>query len=615
MIPILYSESEQSFTTLGLGALSDATFCEVRTVLNGMFELELRYPITGRRYSDLKISRIIKAVAEKGGTPQLFDIYEITKPISGIVTVYASHVSARKQFIPIMPCSAANIVAAFTAINANAAESNPFTLWTDKSTVAPFNLKIPASLGTVLGGMEGSILDVYRGEFEFDNFTIKFYNHRGQDNGVTLRYGKNITSIEQEESISNTITGICPYWADIDGNNAVTLPEKVVESQSAQNYPFNRTIVKDFSLQFEEQPTEAQLRSAAQSYVASSDIGVPKVGLDVSYENLSDYEGYQDVAPLEQVKLGDTVHVYFDPLNVTATARVTETYYNTLLDKYNKIRIGEAKSTLSTIINEDAATAKEDATNATAGMSNALYEAVNLLSGAEGGNIVINRNQLTGKPYEILIMDSDDVNTAVKVLRLNMNGLGLSTSGIGGPYTAAITGEGIIATAIKTGILTDLNGIFSLDMSTGTVNMANANITGGMINIETASATEDKIILSYETPAVSGAYSVYTFNLSSGSIVIEQNTYEDNGQIHTGCYKTKLTGKDGFHYEKNKNITNRWLELDANDDGFAASFGTYSIEAYPTTGIKVTGANDAYAMLTPTMLVFYDSNGNPYKSL
>ena len=352
MIPILYSASEQNFTTLGLGALNDAISCEVHTVLNGMFELEMKYPITGKRYSDLKIPRIIKAVAEKDGTEQLFDIYEITRPISGIVTVYASHVSGRKSFIPIMPCSASNIVDAFTAISNHSAETNPFTFWTDKSTVAPFNLKNPASLGNVLGGMEGSILDTYRGEYEFDNFTIKFSNRRGQDNGVTARYGKNITSIEQEESIESTITGICPYWADIEGNNVVTLPEKVIESPTADNFPFKRTVVKDFSLNFEEQPTEAQLRSAAESYINSAGIGIPKVGIDVSFENLADYEGYQDIARWEKVQLGDTVHVYFEPLGIEATARVVETYYNTLLDKYNKVRVGSVKTTLATIIND-----------------------------------------------------------------------------------------------------------------------------------------------------------------------------------------------------------------------------------------------------------------------
>lgn len=610
MIPILYSESEQDFTTLGLGVLSDVISCEVHTVLNGMFELEMQYPVSGRRYSDLKISNIIKADAEKNGTAQLFDIYEITRPISGIVTVYASHVSGRKQFIPIMPCSAANIVDAFAAIDSHAAETNPFTFWTDKSTIAPFNLKIPASLGAVLGGMEGSILDVYRGEYEFDNFTIKFRNRRGADNGVSLRYGKNITSIEQEESIASTITGICPYWVDIDGNNAVTLPEKVVESANADNFPFKRTVVKDFSLTFEEQPTVAQLRSAAESYVESSDIGVPKVGIDVSYENLSDYEGYQDIALLEQVRLGDTVHVFFEPLNITATARVTETYYNPLLNKYKRIRVGSVKSTLATIINGDAATAKQDVSNVTAEVSNALDEAVNLLSGADGGNIVINRNNLTGKPYEILIMDTDNVSSATKVLRLNMNGLGLSTSGINGPYTDAITGEGIIATAIKTGILSDLNGLYSLNMQTGTVNMASANITGGTIDIETSAANDDRIILRYRGDMVNYEWEMA---ISPSAVNLTRKLYTDNTFTTLSSIDEMEIASTGITYTRNRGLVSRYKSIRIDNSGVSVSLGTDSVEI-SESNIQVFSSNGR-AELTADGIYFYDDDDNLIKSL
>ena len=485
MTPILYSPSEQDFTTLGLGALNDAISCEVHTVLNGVFELEMQYPVSGRRYSDLKISCIIKAVAEKNGSEQLFDIYAITRPISGVVTVYASHISGRKQFIPIMPCMATDVVAAFQTIKSHSAEENPFTFWTDKSTVGNFILKTPASLGNVLGGMEGSILDTYKGEYEFDNFTIRLWNRRGLDNGVTLRYGKNITSIEQEESIASTVTGICPFWADMDGNT-ITLSENVIESEKAANFPFKRTVVMDFSSAFDEEPTEAQLRSYTQSYIASNNIGVPNVGIDLSYENLSDYEEYKDVALLEQVRLGDTVRVYFEPLDITAEARVTETYYDTILEKYKRVRVGTVKASLSAVINDDAQTAKANTETTKSVLAIAFEQAIDLLSGADGGNIVIRRNEVTDKPYEILIMDTDDMSTARNVLRLNMNGLGLSTNGINGPYTAAITGAGIVATAIKTGILTAIeinngNGTFRVTPS-GELTASSGLIAGWNIN-------------------------------------------------------------------------------------------------------------------------------------
>ena len=612
MIPILYEESEQNFTTLGLGALNDAVFCEVHTVLNGAFELEMRYPVSGKRYSDIRVSRIIKAVAEKNGKTQLFDIYEITKPISGIITIYASHVSERRQYIPIMPFSnAPSATSAFYMINANAAESNPFTFWTDIVTPNAFSLKTPASLGNVLGGMEGSMLDVYRGEYEFDNFNVKFHRRRGQDNGVTLRYGKNITNIEQEESIASTITGICPFWADLEGENVVTLPEKVIESPKAANFPFKRTVVKDFSTSFEEQPTEGQLRMKAQSYINTSGIGTPNIGMDISYEHLSDYEGYQDVALLEQVKLGDTVNVYFEPLEITATARVVETYYNPLLDKYRRIRIGSVKSTLATVINENAEIAKQDVADLVTGTSNALNRAVDLLSGAEGGNIVINRNALTGQPYEILIMDTDDVSTALNVLRLNMNGLGLSTNGINGPYTAAITGEGIIATAIKTGVLSDLNGKFSLDMSSGTVNMANANITGGTVNIETDSENDDRIRLRYESEVVGNEKNIHEFYISPAFAYSDKEHYVNNALSYTDNVRV---GADGISYSRF--IGSVSFHVDIDNSGIHIYQGTKQISlSLADNGIIVRNSTGAYSLLTASAISFYDRNGNLIKSL
>lgn len=350
MIPILYAELEDSFTSLGLGALAEATSCIVKTKLNGTFELEMKYPVSGVRYKDLQLARIIKAVPEKGGTAQLFDIYKITRPLNGIVTVYASHVSDRKRFIPIMPFTATSVTEALQGINSHTAEYSPFTFWTDKDTIANFKVAMPVSMGQVLGGMEGSILDVYKGEYEFDNFEIKLWNHRGEDNGVTLRYGKNITSIEQEESILSTVTGICPFWQDMDGT-CVTLPEATVDSEYADNYPYKRTVTMDFTMDFDEQPTEAQLRNRAQNYIRNNNIGIPDVGIDLSFEHLADYEEYASMTMIERVRLGDTVHVYFEPLRIETTARVVQTDYDVLQDRYKNVRIGSSKTSLSYTIN------------------------------------------------------------------------------------------------------------------------------------------------------------------------------------------------------------------------------------------------------------------------
>lgn len=346
MIPILYETDEMEFTSLGLGALADAISCRVKTKLNGDITLEMKYPVTGRRYNDLQLLRIIKAVTEKGGNPQLFDIQKITRPLKGVVTVYASHVSDRKRFIPILPFTASTLAETLTSLRLFSAEYNPFTFWTDKETVANFKITAPVSLGNALGGMAGSVLDVYAGEYEFDNFTVKLWNRRGADNGVTMRYGKNITSIEQEESIASTVTGICPFWSDTEGNTII-LPENTIDGENVQNFPFKRTVTVDFTADFENAPTQEQLRARAQSYVNSNAVGVPEVGMDLSFEHLAEYPEYAGMTEIENVKLGDTIHVYFEPLDITASARITQTDYDVLEDRYNNVRIGSVRASLS----------------------------------------------------------------------------------------------------------------------------------------------------------------------------------------------------------------------------------------------------------------------------
>lgn len=352
MIPVLFEAGATDFESNGIGALADCTSCIVTEVRNGSYELQMEYPVNGIHFDSLKISNVIKAVPAVGKAAEPFRIYKVTKPLRGIVTVYAEHISYHLSFIPVAPFAASNVQEALTGLEENAVEACPFTFWTDKSTDAKFEVTKPASLRSVLGGTSGSILDVYGGEYEFAGYAVKLHANRGTDRGVSLRYGKNITDIEQEENIENTITGIYPYWIDTDGNNLVTLPEKIVSCEKADHYPFRRTIPYDFSSEFEEAPTEEQLRQAAQSYIKKNGIGVPKVSIKVSFITLAQAEEYKDIAILENVQLCDTVTVQFERLGILATAKVVKTVYNVLKERYDSVEVGEARSNLSNTIQE-----------------------------------------------------------------------------------------------------------------------------------------------------------------------------------------------------------------------------------------------------------------------
>lgn len=436
MIPILYSPTETIFTSNGLGGLADCISCEVTEERNGAYTMQIVYPIDGLHFGDIAHSSIIKAIPSDGATEQLFRVYKISKPLNGKVTIEAEHISYQLSFIPVSPFTASNCAGALSGLVNHSMEANPFTVWTDKETSATYKQTLPASFRSQLGGVQGSILDVYGGEYEFDNYTVKLHASRGADNGVTLRYGKNITDIKQEENIENTITGICPYWTDSDGN---TVTGDIQYADGASNFPYKRTVVMDFSGDYENQPTKAELEAHARSYISSNRVGVPRISIDVSFIALWQTEEYKNIANLERVKLCDIVTVEFEKLGISAKAKVVETVYDVLKERYTSIEIGESRTDLASTLSEMQSAVNQTPTEGF--MRQAINHANSLLSGGLGGHVVINRNA-NGEPNEILIMDTDDKDTAVNVIRINVNGIGFSTTGYDGDYTTAWTIDG-----------------------------------------------------------------------------------------------------------------------------------------------------------------------------
>ena len=475
MIPTLYSPTETNFTSNGLGGLADCISCEVTEGRNGAYTMQILYPIDGLHFSDIAHSSIIKAIPSDGAKEQLFRVYKISKPLNGKVTIEAEHISYQLSFIPVSPFTASNCAGALSGLMNHSMESNPFTVWTDKETSATYTQTLPASFRSRLGGVQGSILDVYGGEYEFDNYTVKLHASRGADNGVTLRYGKNITDIKQEENIENTITGICPYWTDSDGN---TVTGDIQYAEGADNFPYKRTVVMDFSGDYEDQPTKAELEAHTRNYISSNRIGVPKVSMTVSFVALWQTEEYKHIANLERVKLCDIVTVEFEKLGISAKAKVVKTVYDVLKERYKSIEIGESRTDLVSKLSEMQSMVNQAPTEGF--MRQAINHANSLLSGGLGGHVVINRNA-NGEPNEILIMDTDDKDTAVNVIRMNVNGIGFSTTGYDGDYTTAWT----------------IDGHFNADfIKAGTINaidIKGSHITGVLMEGSTARFGKGKL--------------------------------------------------------------------------------------------------------------------------
>lgn len=446
---LLFEGNETDFASNGLGALQEATYCQVTQERNGVFEAEIQYPVTGLHYKDLANRKLVFVKPDPYSDAQPFRIYQITKPISGIVTLYARHIAYDLMGVPISPFSVGGVQSALQGLQSNAALPNPFTFWTDKSSSATFTVESPTACWSLLGGNTGSILDVFGGEYEFDRFTVKLWNQRGSNNGVTIRYGKNLTDLKQEENISNVATGIYPYWKAGDGT-LVELPEKIVNAPG--NYDFQRVVPVDFTGDFDSQPTESQLREKAEAYVTDNNIGVPTVSISVSFQPLEQTEEYKNLALLERVNLCDTVTVEYPALGVSAKAKCVKTVYDALADRYVSIELGDAKSNMADII-ADQSKEITNLPNSTA-FQEAVSAATSLITGNRGGYVVLHDTTGNGQPDEILIMDTPDISTAQKVWRWNNGGLGYSGTGYNGPYGTAITQDGeIVAGFITTGQL------------------------------------------------------------------------------------------------------------------------------------------------------------------
>ena len=469
MIPALYNKSETTFTHNGVGLLSEAVKATVTEERNGSYELSLQYPITGRFYSEITEGAIIKAKANETSEPQLFRIYKSSKPINGIVTYSAEHISYDLNGIPLLGFSIKNATPqmALTKAIEGAALPCPFTAYSNISTLNSTEILTPCSVRALLGGQTGSLLDIWGGEYEFDNFTVKLYLHRGKDNGVVIEYGKNLKDLKQESNIAECYTHLMPYAVytvqDESGNSEekyVYLAEKVIPLTEAEDIGHYKAFIMDFSDRFgdNEEITEEKLRAKATAYAAAADLGTPKVNITVSFVQLWQTEEYKNIAPLERVKLCDTVTVRFSKLGVAATSKVIKTVYNSLQEKYESVTLGDAKSSFANTVNkqqeaiqEIKSSVKKGQAEATEQLKKAIANATSLITGHSGGYVVLNPAE---KPQEILILDKPTIDEAVNVWRWNSGGLGYSSTGYNGEYSLAMTMDGaIVADFISAGIL------------------------------------------------------------------------------------------------------------------------------------------------------------------
>lgn len=356
---ILYKANATEFNNLGLGPLNEAISCLVTEERNGIFELEMKYPIDGKRFNDIKLDRIIKTDAGYNLKNQRFKIIRITKPIDGIVTIIAEHVSLLTQDLALNPLVtfSGSAQSAISSWKNGIIDANPFTVQSDITTTGSgkWTVQTVGNAREALGGVAGSLLDVYGGEYRFDNYDIRLMAKRGINSGALIAYGRNIIDLTQEESIAETYTSIYPYsvYRDESNPNAkeqlITAPGYIVDSDYVANYARRKIKVVDFTEEKISDP--AKLATRAKAYMKANGYGIPKVNMKLKYLDLAKTLDYKDKSFLEEVNLCDTVFIYFEKQDINTSAKVIKTVWDSLQDRYDSIEVGSSRSGLSESIN------------------------------------------------------------------------------------------------------------------------------------------------------------------------------------------------------------------------------------------------------------------------
>lgn len=460
MMPVLYRSSETEFSSNGIGILSDAVSCMVKQELNGLYELTMQYPITGVHFSEIVYRAIVLAKVDPVSALQPFRIYRIVKTSPGVVTVYARHLVYDLSGVPVAPFTASSLPMALECFKANAVVECPFTFSTDKTTEGNFAVAAPLAIWSLFGGRAGSILDVYGGEYEYDRYNVHLWSRRGADRGVSIRYGKNLTSLQQDENCANCYTGVMPYWTNNTTGAVKMLPEKTIAAEGTYDYvkilPLDLTQTfagrAETSEEALTEPTDEELRAAAVKYMKDNKIGEPVVSWTVQFVQLEQTEEYKGKALLERIMIGDSVSVEFSAMGISAASRAVSCTYNSIMERYENITLGSVKSNIADTIagqGQQIATLPDKSQ-----LLFAMDQLANSILGASGGAVRLLDTNGDKMPDTLYIADNPDPELAVKVWRFNYEGWAASKKGYNGPFEMGATFDtGILADFIKAGTL------------------------------------------------------------------------------------------------------------------------------------------------------------------
>lgn len=522
MIPILYDANETEFENMGLGPLADATDCKVVEERNGSYELTLKYPKNGQHYADIEVNRIILAIPSPYRDAQPFRIYKVSKPMRGVITVNAQHISYDLSGVTVRPFSANSVADVLRGIKTNSVNANGFTFSGNSTATATCNYTTPNSARQILGGMEGSLIDRFGGEYEFDRFNVRWSLQRGVDSGVTIRYGKNLLSVSQDVDASGIVTGVVPYWMDYDGTGVVYGSRIDLAGESS----VTRVIPLDLSNYYETQPTVQQLNERAQTYIKDNYTLEPSISCEVSFAIIEQSEEYKEFRLLEKCDLCDTLTVNYPDLGINSTAKIVKIETDVLKNKYTKVTIGSLRASVAQTIVAQQKQMEETPTKSSIG--SLIGTSLNSILGANGGSVRLLDTNGDGEMDTLYIADDPDPASAKKVWRFNYLGWAASSNGYNGPFKLGatledglladfVTAANLVAGTIKSA---DDGKTFFLDLDSGVLRMNASQFSIGGSTID-----------SYVDSAVDSATSGFESRLSKAESSLSVQAGQIAGKV------------------------------------------------------------------------------------
>ena len=444
MIPILYESNETAFVSNGLARLRDCVSCVVTEGRNEVYECDFEYPVSGANFDLIKCGRIIAVTHNDTGDLQPFDIVSYSKPIDGIVTFHAVHISYRLGGIVVVNNSVNSLAAAFTGLNALPKTYCPFTFsadFTSNNYIAAYD-GVPRTIRQILGGIEGSILDSCGGEYEWDKWNVYLHRNRGTARDFTIRYGVNLVNYQEDTDYQGTFGSCVPYWVGSDDQGQQTVVRGSRVDSNLPTYSGRNIVVPlDLTDKFETKPTAAQLQSLAASYMTANQVNVPSQNINVDFVRLQDMSEYADFAPLLQCGLCDTIKVVFPAYGLDARFKIVKTVYNVLGDRFDSMELGSLATSLADALGISQGSSEKYNTITNLSMSGDLTVGGNA---SVSGDIVTNGGVRLNNAKTIYFKDTGGTYRAVVSMSTSNN----TVIGYGG-YDASQGGTNIYGNTVR----------------------------------------------------------------------------------------------------------------------------------------------------------------------